>query len=122
MTEVNIDRFTLPYTAIPPSRPRTTHRRLRDPFLRGPVPMLWLNAAARLPGKALHVGIRLWFLCGLTSSRRVQLSLSQMQELGFDRKTAARGLLALQLAGLVEVERHQGRNPRVTIMRGRSSE
>lgn len=35
-------------------------------FLKGPIPLPWLQGAARLPGKALHVGVVLWFLSGLT--------------------------------------------------------
>jgi hypothetical protein len=35
-----------------------------DRFLKGPVPMPWLATAARLPGKALAVGIALWRLGG----------------------------------------------------------
>jgi hypothetical protein len=30
-----------------------------DRYLRGPVPLAWLEAAARLPGRALQVGLAL---------------------------------------------------------------
>src|SRR3954452_4212832 len=33
----------------------------RERFLHGPVPLPWLEAAARLPGKSLHTGVALWY-------------------------------------------------------------
>ena len=31
-----------------------------EPFIAGPLPLEWINHAASLPGKALHVGLALW--------------------------------------------------------------
>ena len=36
-----------------------------DLFLKGPIPLPWLAVAATLPGKALAVGIIIWFLQGI---------------------------------------------------------
>ena len=36
----------------------------KDFFLRGPIPLDWLSAAAQLPGKTLNVGVALWWLKG----------------------------------------------------------
>ena len=85
-------------------------------FLKGPIPLDWLIQAARQPGKAIHVGIALWFLSGLKRSRKVALSKSTLNLLGVSRYSGYRGLAKLEKAGLVSVVRHPGRNPIVTIL------
>ncbi len=85
-------------------------------FLRGPIPLDWLTQAARQSGKALHVGIALWFLSGLKRSREIALSQSTLNLLGVSRHSGYRGLSKLETAGLISVVRHPGRNPIVTIL------
>ena len=84
-------------------------------FLKGPIPLDWLSAAARLPGKSLHVGIALWFMGGLTKSRVVPLSNITSLRFGLDRNAKYRALAWLEEAGLVAVERKLGRAPIVTL-------
>ena len=85
-------------------------------FICGPVPMDWFIVAARLPGRALHVGMMVWFLAGVTKSGAVDLSLSGMARIGVKRSTASRALWQLEQAGLVSVDRNSGRKPRVTLL------
>ena len=94
-----------------PPRPRQGER-----FLKGPIPLPWLSAAAKLPGKSLHVGIALWYAAGLTRSRVVPLSNVGAQHFGLDRNAKYRALGWLESAGLVAVTRKLGRAPLVTIM------
>lgn len=68
------------------------------------------------PGKALHIGIALWFYAGLTNSPRVALNLSSLLNMGITRDSARRGLHALENEKLVSVIRHPGRKPVVTIL------
>jgi len=91
-------------------------RRVQGYFVRGPVPWAWIAAAARLPGRALHIGMSLWFRVGRSNDMTVSLSLNAVAaELGFDRSTASRALAALSRAGLVSVEHGPGRNCAVTV-------
>jgi hypothetical protein len=85
-------------------------------FLKGPVPLVWLQVAAKQPGRALHVGIVLWFLVGLTRSAQVTLKSSELRGFGLDRFAARRGLKALEKANLVTVTRHPGRAAVVTVV------
>ena len=85
-------------------------------FLKGPIPLDWLTQAARQSGKALHVGIALWFLSGLKRSREIALSQSILSLFGVTRHSGYRGLAELEKAGLVSVVRHRGRNSIVTIL------
>jgi hypothetical protein len=92
--------------------------RITDTFLCGPVPWPWLTVAAGLPGKALHVGLALWYRAGRQRKQvGVDMSLSAIaREFGFHRTQASRGLEELEEARLVSVERAAGRKPRVTIL------
>ena len=108
-------RYRLPAVPGPPSTPRRARR--RSPFLKGPVSIAWLARAGRCPGKGpLQVGLALRFLTGLTGQQRVRLTGKTLARLGIVRKTAYRGLTALEEADLVRVERRRGRCPMVTVV------
>jgi len=102
--------------AKPRSQQKPPHHRHGEKFLKGPVPLSWLSGAARLPGKALHVGVVLWFLAGLKNARTVSLPNGVLRLFGVDRSAKYRALGWLEQAGLVSVERHPGRNPAVTLL------
>ncbi len=85
-------------------------------FLKGPIPLDWLEIAARLPGRSLHVGISLWFLGGMHRSRVIALSNHTSRRFGLDRNSKYRGLEWLERAGLICVQRKMGRAPIVTIL------
>jgi hypothetical protein len=88
----------------------------KEEFLLGPIPMSWLSPASRLNGKALALGLALWFQGGRRSSRQVTLSGPILERLNVKRKAMYRGLEALEAAGLVSVVRQLGKNPTVTIL------
>ncbi len=85
-------------------------------YLRGPVPLAWLQAAARLPGRALQVGLALWYLVGVTKSTTVRLSSVRLVGFGVDRSAKRRALTALAGAGLITLDQAPGRNPAVTVI------
>jgi len=87
-----------------------------EKFLKGPIPLNWIEKAARQPGKALHIGIELWFWSGVKRCRRIALTMSRLSRLGVSRYSAYRALAALERVGLVSVIRHSGRKPVVTIL------
>jgi hypothetical protein len=87
-----------------------------DRYLRGPVPLAWLQAAARLPGQALQVGLALWFLVGVTKSATVSLTTVKLAGFGVDRSAKRRALTALAGAGLIALDQAPGRNPVVTVI------
>ena len=103
-----------------PSLPARNRKGLQKPnsgaFLRGPIPLSWLKAAAWLPGRTLHIGIVLWFLVGVCKLKGVKFSYRQAGEFGIGRHAAYRGLTKLERAGLVIVHRHRGRSPVVKVL------
>jgi len=97
---------------------KPSSRKTSDPFIRGPIPAGWLQAAGRLPGKSLHVGAALWQLAGLRSTRdNLPLSTERVQAFGVTRQAKSRALAELQRAGLVSVESRPGRTPLVSILK-----
>jgi DNA-binding transcriptional ArsR family regulator len=100
---------------VSPSKPVRFGRGQR--FLRGPIPWDWLSVAARLPGKALQVGLAVWHLSGLKNAMTVELSRVPLESLGVTRQAAYRGLKALENAGLIKAGRRSGRKTRVTILK-----
>ena len=87
-----------------------------DRYLRGPVPLAWLQAAARLPGRALQVGLALWYLVGVTKSTTVSLTTVKLAGFGVDRSAKRRALAALAGAGLITLDQVPGRNPVITVI------
>jgi hypothetical protein len=85
-------------------------------FLRGPIPMPWIIAAARSPGRSLHVGVALWVISGIHQSCIVPLTNLASQCFGLDRNSKYRGLSCLERAGLITVRRKLGQPPIVTIL------
>ena len=88
MAPIDVDRLRLRsrLERIRPARPPGPAKGER--FLKGPVPLAWLEAAARLPGKSLHAGIALWYAAGL--ARSASVPLSNLSGVRFGLATATR--------------------------------
>ena len=99
-----------------PSRDQPRRSKRSQQFLKGPVPMPWLDRAANLPGKALAVGLAIWRLSGAMKSPTVRLSNTEVKYLGVDRFAKARALRLLQEAGLLAVQQKRGQLPLVTLL------
>ena len=115
--------FNLDQLRLNPVRPAITAEvKVKPPrhkpgerFLKGPIPLNWLKKAAELPGKAILVGLDLWYRVGLTKSAEVKLSLSR-SAFGCGRYSGGRGLKALEKAGLISVRRAEGKKAFVKVI------
>lgn len=112
------ERFRLPAGAVGQAKPkaRLPRHKAGERFLRGPIPWRWLETAGKLPGKALHVAIAVWLLNSLKRGRPAKWEPATAETLGVGRHAAYRGLAALERAGLIAVDRRNGRCPVVTIL------
>jgi hypothetical protein len=111
------DRWATDAGPAPPADPKPRRlARTRKPnrFLKGPVPWPWLVRAMRLPGKALAVGLMLWWQAGCCGQRTVYFSLTRAAANGIPT-TARRGLRQLEGAGLVTARRRPGHGLEVTL-------
>lgn len=86
-------------------------------FIKGPIPLPWVELAAQLPGKALALGIGLWWLQGMVRDAEVKLTKRLLQSFNISRDAAADGLTRLEKAGLVQVKRAPGKRPWVRIVK-----
>ena len=116
MAPIELDRLRLHGRLQKGPFPTRTRFAKSERFLKGPVPLNWLEAAARLPGKSLHVGVVIWFAAGLSRSRSVSLSNRLGLRFGLDRNAKYRALAWLEGANLIAVRRQLGRAPEVTIL------
>ncbi len=93
------------------------NRKLPKKFIKGPIPLEWIQAAARLPGRSLQVGLVLWYLAGVRRSKQGPISYTVAHHFGLSRHTVYRGLAQLEKAGLVVVVRVRGRRLGVSLLR-----
>lgn len=92
-----------------PALPRTGR------FIKGPLPLTWMQTAAGLPGQTLAVGLALWYLAGLRKAMTVPLSNELVAPFGVTSHSKRRALLQLEQAGLIAVKRSKSKSPEVTI-------
>lgn len=74
----------------------------------------FIFAAAKLPGKALHVATAILLQGLVERSTAIEWDADYGAQLGLNPMAAYRGLKTLEAAGLVSVDRHPGRPPVVT--------
>ena len=100
------------------SRPKKpiTRRRLRNGFIKGPIPLDWMETAASLPGKATHAALAIWFDFGLSRGGEVRFTRRLAERFGLGRKAASVAIANLESAGLIAVKRRSGCAPRITVL------
>lgn len=102
---------SLPERRVSPAR--RSHKQAR--FIRGPIPLDWIEVAAKLPGKTLHVALAIRYLAGMNKLNPFRLNRRTLMVFGVSRHAAYRALRAMEEAGLVNVERLPGKNPVITV-------
>ena len=85
----------------------------RAPFLKGPIPLNWLSAAAALPGKTLNVALAVRWLADMSKGGEVHVTKAALKQFGVSEDAYRDGLGRLEVAGLVAVTRKAGRRARV---------
>jgi len=122
---IDVDSYRLPanVSRMPDSKSRPSGRLSRLPrhkageeFLHGPVPVWWLKIAGRCSGKAVSVGLAIWFKAKTTGSVEVSACPKLFAKFGVGRKAGYAALKKLAAVGLVRiVEQAPGRCPVVMI-------
>jgi len=101
--------------ALVPPRPGRDRPATRQ-FIKGPLPVPWFERAAGLAGKALHIGLALWWVSGLCRAATFSFKRSAATAFGVSPDATYDALSRLEQAGLIRVARHRGRSPVVTIL------
>ena len=87
-----------------------------EPFLKGPIPMWWIEKAAHLPGKTLAVGLAIWWLRGMAQDKPFKLTQKALDTLAVSPDAAYDGLSRLEKAGLIKVTRAPGQRPTIDVL------
>ena len=99
---------------------RVSRAKEQDWFLKGPIPGRWLARVFGLPprsaGRALRVGLALWYLAGVKRSKQVRPNREAWQHFRLSADSGRRGLADLEGAGLVAVDRRAGCCPVLTLL------
>jgi hypothetical protein len=103
---VRLDALTGEYADAP----------LTEPFLKGPIPMAWLKAAAELPGKAFQLGVAIWWLRPMSKGENFKLTQKALDYVGISRDATYDALKRLEARELIRVQRSPGRRPIVGIL------
>lgn len=86
-------------------------------FLKGPIDWEWISAAAKLPGKALHVAIAISMCEAINKKTMFRLSRKWLNDLGVGRSATYRALHQLERLEIIKVERSKGRLPIINVIR-----
>ena len=100
----------------PASKPFSSNRKPYKRFIKGPIPLAWVQQAAKLPGRTLHLGMILWYLAGVRKSNKGAVSYTVAKYFGLNRHTVYRALARLEEANLIEVLRKPGRRLNFTLI------
>jgi hypothetical protein len=96
-------------------------RRSSGRFLKGPIPVSTIAAAARLPSRfALPVLLAVHYCVDVSGKPWVSLSAKTLAAFGFDKDAKARAFRELEAAGLMRVKRQPGRPALVCLVSQRT--
>lgn len=84
-------------------------------FIKGPIPLGWLQSANHLGGSTGIVAVSLWFYAGLSKSMKFKIDGKFDRLTGITRQTRQQSLERLQRAGLVKLSCKSGAYPEVEI-------
>jgi DNA-binding transcriptional ArsR family regulator len=100
-------------------RRRPPRHRPGDPFIKGPIPYVWLASASRLPGAGLQVAMvyRFYRSRFRFKRRRLRWGVPDVAKgLRISVRSTRRGLHAAELAGLLSASRKPGCKLAVSIL------
>ncbi len=87
-----------------------------EPYLRGPIPWLWLRSVEHICGGCLYVAIGLWHWRAVTKSTTFDINQGKLADfLGKSRRTIQRHMRVLEDGGFIDIERPAGCKIVVTL-------
>ena len=86
-------------------------------FIKGPIPMDWISAAAKLPGKAIHVALALYWMDGMNPQKRFKITRRALELFKVSDDAYRDALLRMEAAKLIRVSRSPGQRALVEIVR-----
>jgi hypothetical protein len=87
-----------------------------EPYIRGPIPLWWVKAAASIPGKALFVGLMIWRWYHISGKQPVKCSQEKFSDIGISRSHRKRILSDLRDSGLISFSQESNKAPMVSVV------
>ena len=91
---------------------------LKEPFLKGPIPLSWLVKAGTFSKSALMVGLVLWHMDGMKGQKTFRVGRGDIAKLlGVSQLNVLRGIKRLEEGNLIFVLREPGQKLIITMNR-----
>jgi len=87
-----------------------------EPFLKGPIPISWLNQVSSLPGKTLHVALAIRWLSDMNNGKPIKLTRKALQLFSVSTDAALDAIKRMENAGLIKVQRLPGQRAIIEIV------
>jgi|GEM_PF-1569356 len=87
-----------------------------EAFLKGPIPMSWINRVASLPGKVLNVALAIRWLSDMNANQPIKLTRNAMERFNFSSDAASAALKLMEKNGLIKIQRLRGQKPWIEAM------
>lgn len=87
-----------------------------EAFLKGPIPMSWINKVASLPGKVLNVALAIRWLSDMNANQPIKLTRNAMERFNFSSDAAAAALKLMENNGLIKIQRRPGQKPLIEVL------
>ena len=114
LDSLNQESISLP--SIADVKPKYKVRQT-EPFLRGPVPMSWINKAYEVAGgNGLMLGLNLWRVSGMNNNSRTFSVNVRRLEVGQSLRSKWRVLKTLEGAGLIRRTHEPGKRLKVELL------
>lgn len=87
-----------------------------EKFIAINMPWSWFAVASSLPGKALGIGMIIWWLVIVEKKPVVRFSYKKARCTGLSGESIRQCIRSLERAGLIDVQRAPGRSPRIRVL------
>src|SRR5215831_11761813 len=111
-------RISIPILKPGPQESLPRHEK-NEMFLKGPIPLNWINRAMGISFGAWAVGTAIWREAGRRKKKAFVFNLTRLPEYypALNRRLVQRVLPQLEKAGLISVRRESNRTHKITILK-----
>jgi hypothetical protein len=89
---------------------------MRRKFIKGPIPLAWLDGVLLMGGRALNVALAIWYQVGLRKSKTITLPRTTTKLFRVTRHNVWRALKRMEEARMIFVLRRKGKLSHITIL------
>jgi hypothetical protein len=89
---------------------------MRDKFVKGPIPLAWLDKALLMGGRALNVALAIQYQVGLKKNKTVTLPRTTTRLFRVTRHNVWRALKRMEEAHMIFVLRRKGKLSHITVL------